>query len=787
MSEMTEMLRARAKAALPPVEGDLRLRGLREPVEVIRDKWGVPHIYARNLHDVFLAQGFTVASERLFQLELTTRLATGRLSELLGDVTLPIDRFIRTVGWNRAGRRYVEQWDDLSWEMAEAFAEGVRAWVEIMPVRPVEYEILQQDPTVEDGRDAIDAAAAAGVFFAWTQSTNWDAELLRAELAEQLGWEQMLALFPDLPAESPQVIPGKHEGARGRPAALDLLRQAPTLPGSQGSNNWVVSGERSVTGMPLLANDPHVFVQVPPMWYEVHLSAPGIEAQGIALHFTPGVLIGHNERIAWGYTTLPGDSQDLYLERLNEDRTAALYNGVWEELTVHREEIHVRGRTDPEVLEVRETRHGPVLDSYMVGMANPTVVEGGLRETYALRWVGAEEIVKPSTVFRVSTAANFDEFRAALEQWTCSGAHAVYADVDGNIGYQAAGLYPIRKRGDGTVPVPGWTDEFEWDGWIPFDALPWTFNPSDGFVATANNRPHGESYPYLIGRDFLPPNRARRIAQRITERQLHDVDSFASIHMDTVSLPAKTLVPHFISVEPGDDRQKQALALLSEWDCDLRADSAAAAIYEVWSCRIADEVLQPLLGEELYRHFHLQRQWGTLSFHYQVLPSILEYPSAQWFGRDGHEARDAVLRRALDRALDELTEKLGDDMSEWQWGALHRVRFAGRFSILPDLGDLFVAAEGPLGGDEQTIAQAQYEPGTPYDALVIPSWRQIIDLSDLDGSVGVLPPGQSGNPASPHFNDQFELWAKGALHPLPFTRAAVESHAESTLNLVPPE
>ncbi|HEX8100490.1 MAG TPA: penicillin acylase family protein [Actinomycetota bacterium] len=787
MSELTDMLRARAAASLPPVEGELRVSGLRAPVEVLRDAWGVPHVYAANVHDLYLAQGFLVASERLFQLEFSSRLGMGTLSELLGDLTLPIDRFIRTLGWNRAGRRHLERWDDLSWEVSEAFAEGVRAWIEVMPIKPVEYEILQQDPTVFEGREAIEAAASAGAFFAWSQCTNWDAELLRAEIAETLGWEEMLALFPDLPADPSAVVPGTEDGARARRAALELLRHGPEIPGLQGSNSWVVSGERTRTGLPLLANDPHLFVQVPSMWYEVHLSAPGVEARGVALHFSPGVLIGHNERIAWGFTTLPGDMQDLFLERLNEDGSAALYNGEWEPLTVHREEIRVRGRDEPEAVEVRESRHGPILDFYMIGMANPEVVEGGLRENYALRWIGAEDVAQPSSIHNVCTARNFDEFRSALAGWTCPGVHAIYADVEGNIGYQATGKYPVRRRGDGTVPVPGWTDEFEWDGFIPYDQLPWTYNPKEGFIATANNRPHGESYPHLIGRDFLPPYRARRISQLITERNVHDAVSFARMQTDTVSLPARQLLPWLIGVEPGDDRQKQALASLAEWDGDLRADSAPAAIYEVWCSRIADEVLRPRLGEDLYQHFHARRQWGTLAFHYQVLPTILEFPTAMWFGAEGREARDEVLRRALDRALDELTERLGDDPTGWAWGELHRIRFAGRFSILPDLGELFTAAEGPLGGDEQTVAQAQYEPGTPYDAIVIPSWRQIIDLSDLDASLGVVVPGQSGNPASPHFRDQYNLWATGRHHPLPFSRAAVETHAESTLNLLPPE
>jgi penicillin amidase len=784
MSDLTDMLRERAKAALPPVEGELRLSGLHEPVEIFWDPHGVPHIYANNTHDLYFTQGYVAASERLFQIELSMRLGTGRLSEVIGERTLPMDRFIRTVGWNRAGRRLIEQWDDLSWEMSEAYAGGVRAWIDRMPVRPLEYEILQLDPLFPEAREAAAMSAASSVFMVWSLSTNWDAELLRVELAERLGWEAMATLFPELPTEPEIVQAGKTAGPDGRRSTLDLLLQAPSFPAGQGSNNWVVAGRRSATGMPLLANDPHLFVQVPSIWFETHLSAPGIDVRGVSLPFAPGVIIGHNQRIAWGITNLGGDIQDLYLEQLNEDGSAALYEGVWEPLTVHREEIVVRGRAEPEIVEARETRHGPILDSYLVSVADPTVVRGGITRTYALRSVGLEEGAKPSTIYRVNTATNFDEFRAALADWAAPGSNFVYADVDGNIGYQANGLHPIRKRGDGTIPVPGWTDEYEWDGYIPFDEMPRSYNPDEGFLVTANNKIHDDSYPYLIGKDFLPPFRARRITELITQRDLHDKDSFARIHMDTVSLPARSIVPHLVSIEPVDDRQKQALALLSEWDFDLRADSAAAALYEVWCCRIAELILKPRLGEELYVHYYAKRQW-TNTFQYQVLPSLLEFPTATWFGDEGREARDLALREALDAAIDELSAKLGEDLAAWQWGAIHRVRFAGQFALIPDLTELFTAAEGPMGGDEQTVLQGLYEPGSSYQALVVPSWRQVIDLGDLDASVGTHTVGQSGNPASPHFNDLYPLWSTGRYHPLPFTRAAVEAAAQSKLDLLP--
>lgn len=784
MSEWADVMMEKARTALPPVDGTLRVSGLREPVEVLWDRWGVPHIYASSTPDLFFAQGYVVASQRLFQHDLALRFRTGRLSEVFSEMVLPLDRFIRTVGWNRAGQRLARQWDDLSLEMAEAFAAGIRSFVATMPARPVEYEVLELDPSLPEGMEAVEMAASAVVYMAWTLSGNWDAELLRTEIADRLGWEAMATLFPDLSTEASVIAAGKDGGPTGRRAAMDLLRSAPHIPSGQGSNNWVVSGRRSTSGMPLLANDPHLSAQMPSVWFEIHLTAPGIDTRGVCLPFAPGVIIGHNDRIAWGFTNLGGDTQDLYLEQLNEDRSASLFEGLWEPLTVHREEIHVRGRSEPDLLEVLETRHGPILDSYLVGTAAPHVVEGGVRQTYALRWVGLEDGIQPSTLYRLNTARDFDEFRSAAADWVCPGQNFIYADVDGNIGYQATGWHPIRGTGDGTIPVPGWTEEHEWEGYVPFEELPWAYNPDEGFLCTANNKPHDDAYPLLLAKDFLPPFRARRIAHLLTATEKHDIGSFSRIHMDTLSLPAMEIVPRLLEVEPADDRQKLALAVLAVWDFELAADSAAAAIYEVWCCRIADLLLRPRLGEELYQHFYGMRQW-TNAFQYQVLPHLLAYPTATWFGADGREPRDALLRSALDAALDELSAAMGEDPGGWSWGGIHRIRFVGQLALIPDLTEMFTGGQAPMGGDEQTVMQAMFEPGISYDAVVIPSWRQVIDLGDLDRSMGTNTVGQSGNPASPHYRDLFELWSAGRYHPLPFTRRAVQPETESTLQLVP--
>jgi penicillin amidase len=360
----------------------------------------------------------------------------------------------------------------------------------------------------------------------------------------------------------------------------------------------------------------------------------------------------------------------------------------------------------------------------------------------------------------------------------------VYADVDGNIGYQCTGLYPVRRQGDGTIPAPGWTPEHEWDGWIPFEELPWALNPDEGFLATANQRVHDDTYPFLIGHDFLPPYRARRIAALLSATDPHTKESFARMQVDTVSLPAREIVPLLLEIAPDDDPQKEALSLLAEWDGDLGVDSAGAALYEAWCKHIARAVLLPKLGEDLFDHFHGRRHW-TNSFQYQALPSMLRFPSAAWFGGNGVQARDGVLRRALGDAIEELTAPLGGDMAAWRWGALHKVRFAHQLAMLPGLDELFVGGVVESGGDEQTILQGAFEPGVDYSAVVIPSWRQIIDLSDPDAAIGMHTTGQSGHPASEHWRDFVGQWSRGEYHPLPFTRPAVEGAAASRLVLAP--
>ncbi|MEA2551748.1 MAG: penicillin amidase, partial [Actinomycetota bacterium] len=602
MSGFVEQMREMAAGSLFPTEGSLHVPGLRAAVTVTRDGYGIPSIVAASQDDLWFAHGLVTAGERLFQLDLALRAANGRLSELFADKTLPEDRFARTVGLHRAGARYAAGWDERSRVMHERFRAGVFAWIGHMPAAPIEYLLLDAKPELPD-----DPAAWASCFayLGWGLSGNWDAELLRAEITARAGADAAGVLLPRPPVDGPEIAAGALGGA--------LLGALPRARG-QGSNNWVVSGDHTATGKPLLANDPHLDVMQPGAWLQIGLEAPGYRARGVALVFSPGVLLGTTDHHAWGVTNVSGDVQDLYMEHLNDDATAAGFRGEWEPITVHREEIIVRGSGEPVVIDVRETRHGPLLDHAVVGEIDPDFVALPDEPRYALRWTGAEHGIRPSLVLDAAAASDFHGFRAAVLEIGCPGQNFVYADVDGNIGYACTGVFPVRASGDGTTPVPGWTGEHEWTGVIAPGDLPWSLNPDRGFLVTANNRIHDDDYPYLIGNDFHTPHRARRITELLAERSDHDADSMRAIQMDTVSLPARETLPLLLELVP--DLPAEAAALAT-WDGDMRADSVGAAIFNVWCRHIAHRALTPVIGEDLLAAYHTWRE----NWQCQALPA----------------------------------------------------------------------------------------------------------------------------------------------------------------------
>lgn len=747
MSDGGESIREQAARALPQVDGGLRVAGLREPVEVIRLQAvpGVPYIYARNIHDLYFAQGFVAASERLFQIDLMLRTGTGRLAALVGELGLPIDKLARTVGWNRAGRRIAAKWDPLSHEIVGDWFDGVRAYSEVMPAPPPEYSLLSAGPELPAGGEAIEQLASVAVFMSWSLCGNMDAELLRLKLGEHLGREAMLELMP---------VTGN----------------------GLGSNAWAVNGSLTESGKPMLANDVHLAVQTPSIWFACHLAAPGFEVGGASLPFAPGIPIGRTSFTAWGVTNTGGDVQDLYLERLNDQGDAALFRDEWEPLTVHEEKIEVRGQAEPVVINARETRHGPLLDSYVLGSGTPLVIEGGIDEPVALRWIGLDEATPPSTLHHMAQARNFAEFRSAVKTWVCPGSNLIYADAEGNIGHQVTGSYPIRNGSDGTEPVPGWTGEFEWEGTVPFEELPSRLNPPEGYVISANERPIGDD-AHVLGEDLTSPHRAIRIEELLTAQRHLGWPmwaSFATIQEDALSLPAREIVPLLLEVQPRDEQQRATLEMLGDWDFVVDSRSRAALLYEIWCTRIAERILRPRLGDALYDQYYAHRR-GTDTFRSEVLPRFLAEPTERWFGEEG---RDALLHAALDDALDALAPRE-------TWGNRHTVTFASPLAK-GDFAQFFNAGGISISGDENTILQSRFEPGKGLQAVVTPSWRMVVDLSG-EWDWAALAPGQSGNPASPYWKTFADGWKEGEYSILmPFERTSLEHYAfEGVLTLRP--
>lgn len=720
MGDLLDGLRAQAAEAAFPTTGTLALPGLRERATVRRDAWGVPVIDAASLEDLWFAQGAVTAGERLFQLDLALRVATGRLAEVVGERAFEADRFMRTVGLHLAGRTYAHAWTDEDHAMHARYRAGVRAWIDAMPAPPLEYRLLDLAPDLPDDPEVW---AAGFAYLAWGLSNNHEQELLRAAIAERTDDATAAVLMPPV------------SGGNGR-----------------GSNAWVVAGTRTVSGAPLLANDPHLLALQPGAWFEVHLRAPDLDVRGVALTFTPGVILGATPHHAWGATNVTGDVQDL-VEVTDADVTG-----------VRVEEISVRGEPEPRRVEVDETRFGPVLTTMPLGMLSPTYEP--LTHRYALRWTGHEHGMRPTIALEAATARDFDAFRTAALEVGCPGQNFVYADIDGTIGYQCTGRYPIRATGDGLRPGPADGEGGAWAGWISPEDLPSVRDPADGAIVTANDGLLAAGCPHPISRDFHQPYRARRIHALLDARERHDVASMASIQTDTVSLVARETLPLLLSLRPATDLQERALATLRAWEGDLGAGSEPAALFELWCDAIARHVLEPRLGQELTRAYLAWRE----PFRCAVLPALLRERPPGWLDDD-------LLRAALEEA-----HETADGRT---WGELHRLRLAHPLAAIPGLEGVFVAADLPWSGDEQTVNQAGIDGTQGFATAVIPSWRVVYDLGDLDRSAGVLPAGNSGNPASPHWADQVDRYTAGETRSLAFSEDAIEAATTASLTLQP--
>jgi penicillin amidase len=765
----TASLDARAKVALAVIRGTLNVHGLQRSVRVQRDRWGVAHIYAQNEHDLFFAQGFVVAQDRLFQMELWKRSGQGRLAEILGASYVKRDTSARLLRYRGDMDAEYKSYSPDTKEILEAFTSGINAYIEEIQKPggiglPLEFQLAGFKPEPWKPEDCLNRLAAYSV------TGNGASELHSAQLVALLGPEKAAELLELDPPVKLDPAPGIDFSGLS-PALLenlvgsDVPLHFPETP-TQGSNNWTVSGSLTATGKPFLANDPHRVIAEPSLRYIVHLVAPGWNVIGAGEPGLPGVAAGHNEKIAWGFTIFGLDQQDLYLAELNPaDPQQYKTEHGWERMEVKTETIAVRGAASVTV-KLKFTRHGPVL------------WEDGKR-ALALHWVGAE----PGTAgylgsLALDRAQSWQEFEQAMPRWKVPSENIVYADRDGNIGEHSTGLAPLRKNWTGLLPVPE-TGGYEWSGFVSNAELPHTYNPASGFVATANHKMIPENYVYAVGFQWASPERFLRISEVLSgaaksghKLTLGDMENLQN---DVVSLPARdlqALLKHAVGSAPTSSAK-----LLLDWDCAVTADSIAATLYEFWDAELRDAVTKlavPAQAQKIAGKF--------------ALPEILQelsHPSVAVFGQNPEAARDTLLLQTLQMAEQKLSAKLGPDTKNWAWGKLHRVSFKHPLGhVAPGADALLDRGSYPRPGDGSTV-DATYFGGASFDQLAGASYREIFDLSDWDNAAAVNVPGQSGQPGSVHYDDLLPLWVNGQYFPLRYSKPSVDRETTDVLELEP--
>ena len=781
-------MRQALRRALPK-PGLYRVAGLDDEVEILRDRWGVPHVYARTEHDLFFGNGVVHGEDRLWQMELNRRAATGRLSEVFGEATFEVDRFMRRLGIGRSARQEVEHLPSATRQVLDAYLAGVNWAIETRP-RPVELVLLRHHPEPWTAHDVL----AWAKLMSWGLAVNWDSELARVRLINRVGPERALELEPLYPTGAwlTADVGGTLEAAaRNLLESFERVRGLTGIGALGGSNAWAVAGWRSASGAGLLASDPHLAPAMPAVWYELSLDCTGADGEGMrvagaSLPGLPGVVIGHNGHIAWGMTASLADVQDLFVEEPDPADPLKFRRGDgWERAEVVREEIRVRGRPRWHVEEVVVSSNGPVVTPLLAASGPPV----------SLRASGLDPAESLTAGLALNRARSWDEFRAALAGWAAPSLSVVYADRQGNVGYQMVGRVPRRVQGDGSVPAPGWDPAYAWRGYLTIDELPHVYNPPSGVVATANNRPVDDDYPFAVGVDWCDAYRIGRIAELLAGRERHNPRSFAAIQRDVTSIAARRVV-EAIRREVGDEQpidplEREALRRLLAWDGELSARSPEAAIYGVMRVKLLRFLYGPLLGDvlDVYLGDRAHRFGGLSSFAWRTSSLLIRaLGDSAWPEKIGHHGlswRD-VLMIGLGEAVSELRLKLGEEIDAWRWGSVHTVAFDHPLARIKPLRRLLSRGPFPIGGDVDTPLQAGSWAGLiGGNVSWAPSYRQVVDLGDPSGSMAVNTTGQSGHPASPHYADLLPLWLRGDYHPMLWERADVEAHLEGETRLIP--
>ncbi|MFJ5722261.1 penicillin acylase family protein [Streptomyces sp. NPDC093149] len=863
------------RASYPQTTGSIKIDGLDGNVDVKRDSYGIPQLYADTDADLFRAQGFVQAQDRFWEMDVRRHMTAGRLSEMFGSGQVDTDSFLRTLGWRKVAQ---EEYDNVlsadTKKNLQAYADGVNAYLKGRDGKDISVEYAALGLTNDykpDEWTPVDSVAWLKAM-AWDLRGNMQDEIDRSLMTSRLDAKKIEDLYPPYPykkhkpiveggaissvtgkfdpAATPSssglgsdTVQGATEGVNTQLASLsDTLDQIPALLGPNGngigSNSWVVSGQYTTTGKPLLANDPHLAPQLPSLWYQMGLHCREISAKcqydtaGYTFSGMPGVIIGHNQDIAWGFTNLGADVTDLFLEKVSGD--GYLYDGKIKPFTTREETIKVAGGKS-RTITVRETNNGPLVSDRSseletvgqkapVGNSAPDRADG---YAVALKWTALDPGKSMDAVFELNRAKDFKSFRAAAEHFEVPSQNLIYADTKNNIGYQAPGKIPVRLQGDGTMPSPGWSSEYGWKkDPVPFYELPYEYNPKRGYIVTANQPVIDEKYPHLLTKDWGYGTRSQRINDLIQSKIKGggkiSTEDMQKMQMDNTSEIAALLVPELMKINISDKSVREAQKLLEGWDYTQESDSAAAAYFNaVWR-----NILKLAFGNKLPKEMRVKgeclnvpradssgpvdeqgklvRECGRRDADtaqpdggdrwYQVVANLMDDPNSDWWksprsGRDtATENRDQLFARAMTDARWELTAKLGKDITTWSWGRLHQLTLKNQTLGTEGPGLLQrVLNRGPwnIGGGEAAVNATGWNAAGGYDVVWVPSMRMVVNVGDWDKSRWINLTGASGHAFAAHYTDQTDKWVKGELLDWSFGTNAVTKSTTDTLTLKP--
>ncbi len=755
--------------ALPDYNASVDLEKLTAPVTVFRDSMGIPHIYADNEEDLYRTVGYVMAQDRLWQMDLMRRITTGRLSEVLDPGLVEADRLFRALDFPKKSQMVIAQTDPDILLCMEAFTDGINQFITRNQKKlSFEFTMLGYKPDPWKVEHTFNLIG----YMAWDLSSGWNTDMALYKIQQVVSDTLFRELLPDMTFQDIPVFPefmSSDNTLELQSAMTDAIAIIDEL-GLQvfeASNNWAVSGEKSETGMPLMANDMHLGLMSPGIWYQMHQVIEGkLNVTGVALPGGPYIIAGHNEDIGWGMTNVIVDDLDFYLETINPaDSSQYLLDGEWQDMRIVKEEITVKGVDEPVVRINRFTHRGPVVSEF----------KGIKDKVMSASWQGNEFSNEIRTIHLLNRAGNWEDFRDALSTFNSVSQNVVYADRQGNIGLQTSAGIPIRHSG-GILVYPGDTSLYDWQGQVPFEELPNSYNPECGYVSSANNKTVDEDYPYYIGSWFALPWRIGRIREMLEEKEVLGTEDFKRMLRDQNSLFARKMTPVYLDAlqDHSSGEFQPAYQALDDWDYDMQASSAAALIFEIMFLELNRAMFEDELGDD----------YGQLAYN-AIAKNLIEKTRVSghslWCDDvntpDISESFHDNIRTAFQQTMDTLTSMYGSEVSDWEWGKLHKVALIHPMGSVPIVEKLFKVNRGPyaIGGSSHTVCPYSYPKGSSFVANHGASERHIFNTADWDRSLTVIPTGISGIPSSPHYLDQTKLYINNEFHRDHFSREAVET------------